>query len=142
MIQSIVKRGLILPGGNIDQAGAYAAPLLATGGCVALTAAGANQAFSVALAGNFAYLTSITLICTATAGVAATISILDASGGNVLFKLTYTAAPALNATLTIPFQAVPRTAAQNGQFFATTTGAGVTWSIACNGYYDNAVGNA
>jgi hypothetical protein len=141
-IQEVITRAIVLPGGSIDASGAYVQPLLATGGGVAIAAATANQALTVAAgAGSFGYMTDLNLIITATAVVAGTVSLLDASGGTVLWSFPYLAAGAVNQVIQIHFSNPVRTSIANGQFFITTTGAGVTWAASCNGYTDKVLGN-
>jgi hypothetical protein len=140
-ILEVVNRSLVLPGGSIDAAGAYVDPLKAVGGGVAIAAATANQAFTVAVSGRYGYLSDVLLFVTATAAVAGSISILDSSGGTVVWSFPFPGAPAAGASLVMKFTNPPRTALAGGQFFITTTGAGVTWAAMCNGYTDNALGN-
>jgi hypothetical protein len=140
-ILEVVNRSLVLPGGSLDASGAYVAPLLAVGGGAAIAAATANQAFTAASAGRFGYLTDVLLFVTATAAVSGNISILDQSSGAVVWNFPYPGAPNAGTVITLKFTNPPRTALAGGQFFITTTGAGVTWVAMANGYYDNALGN-
>jgi hypothetical protein len=141
-ILEVVNRSLVLPGGSIDAAGAYVAPLIATGGALAVTANTINQAFTVASSGRFAYMTDMLIVVTATAAVAGTIALLDASGGTILWGIGFSAAgPTLGAVIPVRFTNPPRNLTAGGQFFLSTAGVGLTYTASCNGYYDNALGN-
>ena len=141
-ISENIQRSVIIPGYGIDLSGNYVQPLRATGGGLAIAAATANQALTVASAGNFAYLTDLWIMPTALAAVANTFSILDASGGTVLFNLPLLTGLAVCALVPIHFSVPLRTATAGGQFFVSTTGAALTWAAWVNGYYDNSLGNA
>jgi hypothetical protein len=141
-IDQVLKRSLVLPGGSIDATGAYVAPLLATGGGVVVAANTANQAFTVAVSGQFGFITDILIIVTATAAVAGTIALLDSSGGTVLWGTGFgSGGPALNAVIPVRFSNPPRTLTAGGQFFISTVGAGITYIASCNGYTDKSLGN-
>jgi hypothetical protein len=137
-----VGRQLVLPGGSIDAAGAYVAPLIATGGALAVAANTINQALTVAASGRFAYMTDMLIVVTATAAVAGTIALQDSSGGTVLWGIGFGATgPTIGAVIPVRFTNPPRNLTAGGQFFLSTTGAGVTYTVSCNGYYDNSLGN-
>lgn len=136
-----VQRTVMLPGGAIDATGVYPAPLMATGGGMALTAAGANQAFTVALAGKYGFMTGLWLVPTALVAVANSITLLDASGGNILWNMPLLTGLPIGTMVQVKFENPLRTAAAGGQFYMTTAGAALTWSVGCNGYYDSALGN-
>lgn len=137
-----VGRQLVLPGGSIDASGAYVAPLQGPGGGLVVAANSANQVLSNAVAGRFGYITELLLIVTATAAVSSTIALQDASGGTVLWGFAFPATgPILGTILPVRFSNPPRTAAAGGQFFISTTGAGITYMASCNGYLDNGLGN-
>lgn len=140
-IQEVITRAIVLPGGSIDASGANVQPLLATGGGIAILAATANQAFTPAVAGKFAYMTDVWFINTFSAAVANTISILDSSGGATLFNVPLLTGIAIGQIIQFKFSVPFRTLAAGGQFFISTTGAAVTWAGGCNGYYDNSLGN-
>lgn len=138
----VINRSVILPGGSIDATGAYVQPLRATGGGLAVAANTANQAFTIASSGNFAYMTDLNIIVTLTAAVAGTIALLDASGGTVLWGIGFGAGgPVLGSVIPVRFSVPVRTATAGGQFYLTTTGATITYIATCNGYYENALGN-
>lgn len=141
-ISENIQRTLTLPAYGINLSGAYVAPLTATGGGLAIAAATANQALTVASAGNFAYMTDLWIMPTALAAVANTFSVLDSSGGTVLFNLPLLTGLAVGSLVPIRFSVPIRTAVAGGQFFVSTTGAALTWAAWVNGYYDNSLGNA
>ncbi len=140
---------LVLPGGSYGSGGAYQAPLKAINGSVALAAATANQAVSVAVASNFGYLTDMYLWRTdATAALSASteVRLMDASAGTILWTMIWPAVTAAAATpfglappIIIHFSNPPRTSVVNGQFFITTVGTAITWSVQMNGYYSTGV---
>jgi hypothetical protein len=137
-----VGRQLVLPGGSIDAAGAHVLPLMATGGGIAVAANTPNQAFTVAASGQFGYMTDLIIIVTLTAAVAGTIALLDSSGGTVLWGIGFGAGgPTLGMVIPIRFSNPVRTLTAGGQFFISTTGAGITYTAACNGYKENSLGN-
>ena len=140
-ILEVIGRNLMLPGVSIDATGSFVQPLSATGGGVVIAAATANQAITSAVAGRFQYMTDIMLYLTFSAAVAATLTVLDASGGTVLVNLNFTTAPAVGAIIPLKFSNPLRTATAGGQFFITTTGAAITWIAVLNGYTDNSLGN-
>ena len=133
----LVNRNATLPTPHWNSDGSYTIPLLAIGGELAVAAATANQPLTAAApAAQYAYITNIYVIVTATAAAAASFSLLDATSGNVLHKFSYNAAgPTLHDKVTFRFEIPHRTAALAGQFFVTTTGAGITYSVQCNGFF-------
>ncbi len=136
-----INRNLVLPGGSIDVTGAYITPLMAPGGGLIVAANTANQTFSNAVSGSFGFMTDLFIINTATAAVAATIGIQDASGGTVLWGLSFPATgPILGTVINIQFSNPLRTSVAGGIFVLTTTGAGVTWMATCNGYTTSSLG--
>jgi hypothetical protein len=136
-----IQRAITLPGGSIDQSGAHVQPLMGTGGGLAIAAATANQAFTVAVAGKFAFMTSFWFVPTALAAVANTITILDSSGGAALWNMPLLTGLAVGTMVQVKLDVPIRTLAAGGQFFISTTGAALTWAGGCNGYYDSALGN-
>lgn len=139
---SIVSRTVSLPGVSLDATGAFVQPLMATGGGLLVAANTPNQAFTVAASGQFGYMTDLLIIVTSTAAVAGTITLLDSSGGTVLWGLGFAATgPVLGSVIPVKFSNPIRTLTAGGQFFISTTGAGVTYMATCNGITDKSFGN-
>lgn len=110
-------------------------PLKATGGSVVIAANTANQALTDAAGdGLHGHMTRLKLICRAVGSGAHTLSLLDKSAGNVLWKLDLAAALTVGQVIDVIFDYPHRTQDANGQFFITTTVAGYTWDASCNGF--------
>lgn len=138
---ALISRVASMPSPAIKADGSYASPLLATGGGLAIAANTANQAISVVSAGKFAYITDILLVCTALGAVVNTISLLDNTGGNVLWNMPLLTGLAVGAVIPVHFSIPRRCAVAGGQFYLSTTGIGVTWAVSIDGFYDDALGN-
>lgn len=132
---------LTLPGSSYSTANAFQQPLMAVGGSFLAAAATANQTLTTTLASNFGYMTDILLTVDIVLTAAATVLILDASGGTTRYQLQFpaTAWPVKHTQFPFHFTVPIRTAAAGAAFFVTTTGATGTWTIQCNGYFSTAV---
>ena len=83
----------------------------------------------------------ILLVCTALGAVVNTISLLDNTGGNVLWNMPLLTGLAVGAVIPVHFSIPRRCAVAGGQFYLSTTGIGVTWAVSIDGFYDDALGN-
>lgn len=132
----------VLPGSSLAPAtNAYQAPLKAVGGSFLTTAGGANnQTLTNTLASNFGYMTDITIIVDVVLTGAATVLILDASGGTTMHEWQFpaTAWPVKHTQFPFHFTVPIRTAAAGAAFFVTTTGSAGSWQITCNGFFATA----